>query len=186
MLSYNHIKIEAWMRRSEMGINNLCNLFAKELSDRTLYMCDEINSWRDALVRQIDDHVRDQRRLLEQEYRKQQNYIEDTRQQFIDATRPLEHSGNNERIDQLIAQCKALKFELAALEFPERTIPFIEFMTEEKLARKKRDEKKTDRTEYNKPRKNSSGGYDNLKTNNAGAHGSVTLNQTSTTFNQGK
>jgi hypothetical protein len=164
---------ESWMKRSEKAIHDLCNHFGKELSDQQLHMYQEINSWRDALIRQIEEHARDQIGFLKQEYQKQKNHIENIRRQFLDATRPLERTGNNEQVDQLLSQCRALKFELAALEFPERSIPFIQFMTEEQLVRKKQTERKTEKKEDNQSRSDLVGGYDNYNMSNAGAYVNV-------------
>lgn len=185
MSGYNVVMINTYMKRSEREIHNLCNNSARELFNRKFEMHQQINSWRDDLVRQIDDHVRDQTKALEREYEKQMNDVESARCQFLNATRPLEnYSGNNERIYQLVEQCKALRFELAALEFPERLVPFIQFMTEE-LIRKKQNERNTKKTTDNLPRSNVGGNRDNITTDNASAHGSGTSNQTSSTHNQG-
>jgi hypothetical protein len=162
------------MKPSEKAIHFVFNDFAKELDNRKREMLQEIINWRDAKVREIEEHASKQRSFLDQEFHRQGNFIQNSREQFINAVQPYVQIGDRQQIDQLIAQCKALKYELGAIEFSESSILFIQFMTEEQIARKKRDEKKADRTEGNKPPINSAGGYDNISTNNSGAYASAT------------
>ena len=45
---------------------------------------------------------------------------------FLDELQLHEKKNDDNRINQLLEQCRALKFELFALETTEQTIPFIE------------------------------------------------------------
>jgi hypothetical protein len=186
MAGYYQVAIDNYMSRSEREIYSLFNRYASQLYDRKWELLQGITSWRDALIRQIEEHASKQRSLLEQEYQKQVNYMDDVRRDFLNAARPHEQTGNNEQINQLLAQCKGLKIELAALEYSERPILYVEFMTEEQLVRKKQTERRTERKEDNQSRSNLAGGYDNYNMSTADAYGNVASNQKPTTSNPGK
>jgi ERCC4-type nuclease len=149
-------------------------------------MFQDINNRQGTQNRLIDDHAYEQKRLLEQEYQKQISYLEGSRNQFINASRPYELKGDNDQIDQLLVQCSALKCELAALQSSERTIRFIQFMTEEQIAQKKRNERNTERVDDSKFRNKTGGDYDNYTGNNPSAHGSSSTKMTSVAPNQTK
>jgi hypothetical protein len=135
-------------------------------------MVKDINNWQITQSRVIEDHAYQQKLLLEDEYRKQGSYLNNTRQQFINAARIYEHTSDNGQIDQLLVQCSALKCELAGLESSERTIRFIQFMTEEQIAQKKRNERNTERVDDSKFRNKTGGDYDNYHANDTGVRGS--------------
>jgi hypothetical protein len=172
------------MSQSEIKIHDLCNRFAKELFDRKWELSEEITQWRDTQIRRIDNHAREQRRLLEEEYQKQESYLNNTRDQFVTAAQRCEQTRDNVQIEQLLVQCNALKCELAALEFPEDKMLFIKFMTEDQLAQKKRNERNAEKNEDNKSRNKSGGDYDNYNASSTGAYGDSPSKLTSTTFKQ--
>jgi hypothetical protein len=152
----------SYMSQSEMRIHNSFDGYARDLSNRKQDMLNEILNWRNSLIHQIESHAREQLRL-DQEFQKQADCLHNTRNQFIDAARPHEQRGDDQQIRQLLQQCDALKVELGAFEFPERTLLFIQLMTEEQLARKKRNENNAQRIDDNKS-KNITHGDDSANT----------------------
>jgi hypothetical protein len=161
--------INDYMTHSEKRIHTLFNDYARDLSNRRQNMSIEISDWCRLLTHQIDSHAREQQRVLDQEFQKQADCLNSTRYQFIDAARPHEQRRDDDQIHQLLQQCNALKFELAALEFPERTVPFIQLLTEEQLVRKKRNENNAQRIDDNKSKNKT---HDNDSANNIDLYGS--------------
>ncbi len=91
------------MKPSERQVHTIFDGFTRKLDSQKSELQREIEHWRSAQIRLIDDHVREQSRLLQREYEKQRSLLNGTRQQFIDATQPYERTGNNEQIDLLLA-----------------------------------------------------------------------------------
>jgi hypothetical protein len=158
------------MNYLEYEIYALFERYATQLNDRKWELLTDITNWRDTQNRLIEEHASKQRSLLDQEYQKQVTYMGDLRQQYMAAVRPQKQARNDEQINQLLSQCKALKIELADFGYSDRSIPFIEFMNEEQRARRKQNERKTERTEDSKSRSNVGGGYDYYNTNSKDAH----------------
>lgn len=163
---YGYICTQYWMKDWERDIHNVFNLFAKELSDKGQSLFKEIETWRNDLVRQIDDHAAKQKRLLEQEYRRQKTDIQNNREQRLSVGRRRDNNVEDKQINQLISQCKALKFELGVSEYPENSIPFIKFMTEEQVAQSKLSEAKAEKKSDNTPQNNSSNNFQSFTGNN--------------------
>jgi hypothetical protein len=151
------------MKQSEREIYHLFNGYAKDLYDRRLNMFQEISDWSNVLIGQIQSHVQEQYRLLDQEYQNQERYLREKRNEFIETALIHEQKRDNEQIYQLIKQCNALKFELAVFEFPERVIPFIEV---NQASQKQQNERDAQRAQDNMYGVNSSGNYASDNGNN--------------------
>ena len=163
-------------------INDLCDRFGTELSNRKWNMTQEIDGWRNGLLVQINKHVEEQKRLLEQDYTRQRTDIDNFRRQYIDAARQHDYKNDNEQIRQIIVQCKGLKFELGALEFPNQPIPFAQFLTEGQLEQKKREESNARRAGDNTTQNNANRDFPNLSGNNTDQYANAYKQQTSTDF----
>jgi len=106
---------------------------SKELFDQRYKMGDEIANWRESLISKIQETATERRRLLDQEYKNQQHYLKEKRQEYIDQALIYEKNKDNEQIGQLITQCNALKFELTALEFSMSPHPYLTLITQDNL-----------------------------------------------------
>jgi hypothetical protein len=70
-----------------------------------------------------------QSRLLKQEYENQRYYLENKRQEYVNEVHIHKKKEKDEQIHRLMARCNASKFELAALEYPTRTMSYITLIT---------------------------------------------------------
>jgi hypothetical protein len=125
--------------RTEREIQMLFEGYQKTLYDQKLKMCDEITEWGDALIQSICKHTNLQKRYLELEYSKQVQDLNRSRNQFIEDLHVREQMKNTEEINQLLEQCRALKYQLATLETTVQTIPYIEVSCKKKSVIKNQD-----------------------------------------------
>jgi len=118
----------------DIDIHKIFDKHIDALFNQYRKMSDEIFTWGESMMSQIQENRTEQQDLLRQEYDNQQHYLEKKRQEYIDKTHIHKKKKEDEQIRQLMAQCDALKFELAALEYSTRTIPYIKVITQENLA----------------------------------------------------
>ena len=135
-----------WVKSWEKQINNLCESFKTELETCRRSMLQEIDVWGNALLAQIHSHILEQKNILNQEYLCQKADIDTIRRDYVDTGRKHDSNHDTEQINHLITQCKTLTFQLGALEFTERSLPFIVFLKEER-------EKQNQSTLGNDPKK---------------------------------
>jgi hypothetical protein len=155
--------------QTEREIHKLFAQHEKTLSAQKSKLFDDITQWGDALMRAIYKHVNYQKYLLEQEYVKQIEYLNTTCQGFIEELHVHEEMKNTQQMDQLLDQCKTLKFELAALEHHGQRIPFIQVPIKEAQVMN-RDEFDFIGTENDKLNNNSIAKDDNEIEDNTGAN----------------
>jgi hypothetical protein len=118
----------------DMDIGKIFDKYYTELSDQRRKMAEQILNWVEYVWCQIKDHMNEQKRLLDQEYENQQQYLEKKRQEYIDEALVYEKEKNNEQIHQLLAQCNALKFELTTFQYSPRTISYLTLIIQENPA----------------------------------------------------
>ncbi len=116
--------------RSETEICNLFERHIQALSDEKRKMINEINEWENNLIRQIQENVNKQTKLLEQQCKNQLDYLQTKRQEFLDTALIYEDRRDREEVRQLLEQCHALKFQLGSFDYPEQPIPFIQIQKE--------------------------------------------------------
>ncbi|CAF0882920.1 unnamed protein product [Rotaria sp. Silwood1] len=88
-------------------------------------MLNELNEWKEMFIEKIRRYVSKQIDGLEQEYDNEILYLKQQYKLFIDELYIREEVKTAEQIDQLLDRCKALKFELAALEYTERSVELL-------------------------------------------------------------
>jgi hypothetical protein len=113
--------------------------YQKTLLEQKQKLCDDITGWGDALIQSICKHANLQKCYLDQEYSRQVRELNESRNQFIEDLHVREQMKNTEEINQLLEQCRALKYQLAALEISEQTIPYIEVPCKKKLVKNNRN-----------------------------------------------
>ncbi|CAF2404213.1 unnamed protein product [Rotaria sp. Silwood2] len=119
--------------RSEKEINTLFQYYEKTLSGQKSKMLNDIGEWQDSFIHVIRQHAEKQIYRLEQEYDNEVRYLKQQCKLFIDELYRHEETNKAEKIDQLLDRCKALKFELAALEYIEQPIPLIQVTQRESV-----------------------------------------------------
>jgi hypothetical protein len=121
-----------WKSNTEVEIRKSFAQYAKALNVQKLKMCDEIVDWGDALIHSIAQHVNHQRYNLECEYSRRLNILNNTCDRYVGEIRVHEKINDTEQINQLLEQCKTLKFELDTLETSLQNIPFINVPSKKK------------------------------------------------------
>ncbi|CAF0841594.1 unnamed protein product [Adineta ricciae] len=94
---------------------------------------EQITDWSKTLIHQIQEHVNDQRKLLERVYEQKVSYFDSIRDQFLQRALVFEQQHDTAQMQQLINQCNALKSDIAFLVYNERPITSIQLVTEEQL-----------------------------------------------------
>jgi len=125
--------------QAETEIRKLFECYQKTLLAQKFKVYDDITEWADAITLSISKHAKQQKYYIEQEYSKQLRYLNETCNQFIEDLHVQQQMKNTEQINQLLEQCKALKFELAALETTVQTIPYIQVPCEKKSTIRNQD-----------------------------------------------
>ncbi|CAF1344780.1 unnamed protein product [Rotaria sordida] len=96
-------------------------------------MLTDINEWGDTLIHNICQHVNKQIDRITQEYDNEMRYLKQRYQLFIDELYIHEQTNTTEQVNQLLDRCKALKFELAALEYTQQPIQLIQVTQQESV-----------------------------------------------------
>lgn len=112
--------------RSETEISNLFERHMKTLVDEKQRMIDEIIEWEKNLIQQIQENVRRQKHLLEQQCRYEFEALKIKRKEYLDTALIYEQRNDREEVRRLLEQCHNLKLQLASFEYPEKFIPFVQ------------------------------------------------------------
>jgi hypothetical protein len=124
---------------TEVAIRKSFEQYATALNAQKLKMCDEITEWGDALINSIAQHTIQQKHNLECEYSRRLNTLNKTCDRYVGEIRVREKINDTQEINQLLEQCKTLKFELDTLETSIQNIPFIHVPSKKKSAIKNQD-----------------------------------------------
>jgi hypothetical protein len=135
---------------SETEIHHIFDHYTSMLCTTKWKIVDEITEWSKTLVNQIQEHVTQQRNLLEEEYAKKVSNLNTLRDQFIERALIYEEKKDTEQINLLLNQCNTLKVELAALIYVDRPIPSIQLIIEEQMTKQTGDECNVHKTEDEK------------------------------------
>ena len=112
--------------RSETEISNLFERHMKILIDEKQRIINELIEWEKNLIHQVQDNVRQQKHLLEQQCRYQYEMLKVKRQEYLDTALIYEQRQDREEVRRLLEQCHHLKLQLISFEYPEKIIPFIQ------------------------------------------------------------
>ncbi|UJR21008.1 hypothetical protein I4U23_024108 [Adineta vaga] len=121
------------LSQSEIEIRHFFKHLITTLCQQKWKIIDQISEWSKTLIRQIQDHVNDQRTHLEQVYEHKVSYLDSIRDQFLSRALIFEQHNDTEQMQQLINQCNTLKSDIALLVYIERPITSIQLLTEEHL-----------------------------------------------------
>ncbi|CAF1326690.1 unnamed protein product [Adineta steineri] len=119
------------LKQSEQEIRHVFRHLVTTLYSQKWKIVDQITDWSATLIRQIQEHVDDQRKLLDQIYEQKVSYLDTVRDQFLKQVLVYDEKNDIQQIHQLIKQCNNLKFEVAMLVYVERPIVSIQLMAEE-------------------------------------------------------
>jgi len=129
------------MKKAESEIRSLFERYNDTLVRQKKDVSDKLTKWSSELVHLIETHVNTQRKLLEQHFDMQKRFLDAERKKLIQQVAAQEKKKDNEQIDRLLAEYKALQLNLPKTEQYENPIPYIRVITEAQLALRKTDEK---------------------------------------------
>ncbi len=136
-------------------IKSLFDQYNATLLEQKKKMSEEITKWGSDLIREITQHVTDQKKLLEEQFENQRRAIEAKRKQSMSDLAKHDKKKDSEEINRLLAECKDLKFELTTFEYYNRGVEYIQVTTEDQLVEKSRNENGTEeKLSRNKSAKN--------------------------------
>ncbi|CAF1655611.1 unnamed protein product [Adineta ricciae] len=98
----------------------------QKLSDEKTMKIKEINDWEVNLIKRVEAHASVLRQQTQYEFNCQSRAFENKHRAFLETLACHGRNGNLDRIQQLLQECQALKFELNSFEYPEQNIPFIQ------------------------------------------------------------
>jgi hypothetical protein len=122
------------MKKSELEIFNLFEHHNKTLLKRREKIYEKLTNWGHELIRLIEDHVNNQKQILDQHFERQKRFLDSERKRFNTEVAAHEKKKESEQIDRLLAECKALKLNLPIIDQYENPITYIRVITEEQLA----------------------------------------------------
>lgn len=138
------------MSKSEQEIHNLFDEHCKTLLHHKKKLAKKITKWRNKLIDQIENHVVEQNNLLNQLFENTQHQIELERKNVLTHAASRHKKNNQENINRLITSCKALKFHLAQFHQYEKSIEYIEIITDNRLASEQQEDIKLPKTQENR------------------------------------
>ncbi|CAF0841634.1 unnamed protein product [Adineta ricciae] len=110
---------------AERTIEDYFNKHWQKLGAEKAMKMKEIDDWEVNLIRRVKEHASKQRQQAQFQFDCQSRALENRRHAFLETLVCHGRNGNLDRIQQLLEECQALKFELISFEYPEKNIPFI-------------------------------------------------------------
>ncbi|CAF3773402.1 unnamed protein product [Rotaria sordida] len=135
------------MKPLEAEIRHLFNHHISILCNQKWKIIDEITKWSTTLISQIQEHVTQQRKFLDQVYEKKVFCLNTIRDRILKQALIYEQKEDNEQVNQWLNQCNTLKLELATLNYINRPISTIQLVAEEQSIQPNTDEQNEQKTE---------------------------------------
>jgi hypothetical protein len=127
------------------------NNLSRDLDQERRTAEETIDDWAKTLHFTIGEHVKEQKNLLASYYNDRKEVLDKKRAESIDEVYKFYQPYDYNQLNNLMEQCKRLKFELsAAFDYETRPISFILCLTKEHLAQKKKNESNTTKPGYYK------------------------------------
>jgi len=157
------------MKKSELEIFNLFEHHNETLLKRRGKIYEKLTSWGRELICLIEDHVNNQKQILDQHFERQKRFLDSERKRFNVEVAVQEKKKDSEQIDRLLAECKALKLNLPIIYQCESPITSMRVITEEQLALMKADRNNVHQPKENQYQNRSPEDNDHGTGNNASA-----------------
>ncbi|CAF0920817.1 unnamed protein product [Rotaria sordida] len=132
------------MKPLEAEIRHLFNHHMSMLCNQKWKIIDEITKWSTTLISQIQEHVTQQRKFLDQVYEKKVFCLNTIRDRILKQALIYEQKEDNEQVNQWLNQCNTLKLELATLNYINRPISTIQLVAEEQSIQPNTDDEQNE------------------------------------------
>jgi len=121
--------------------------YVKDLQDERLKTEESINHWAETLHFQINEHAREQKTLLKSYCSSRQDILYAKKQEIMDEMRKWDLQYDYDQMRNILEQCRTLKFELLVeFDYENQPLSFIQCVTKEHLAQKKKNESNAAKT----------------------------------------
>jgi hypothetical protein len=157
------------MKKSEPEICSLFERYNETLVKRKKEIAERLTKWGKDLIRQIEDHVNNQKKFLDQHFERQKRFLDSERKRFNTEVAAHEKKKESEQIARLLAECKALKLNLPIIDQYENPSIYIRVTTEEQLALIKAEKNNVQQPKENQYQNRSTEDNDHGTGNNASA-----------------
>ena len=111
---------------AERIINDYFNKHWQKLDAEKAMKIKEIDDWEINLIGRVKAHASRQKQQAQFDFDCQWRACQDKHRAFLETLACHQRNQNLDRIQQLLQECQALKFELNSFEYPEQNIPFIQ------------------------------------------------------------
>jgi hypothetical protein len=137
------------MTKPETEIRSLFERYNETLVKQKKEVLERLTKWGNELVRLVEDHVNRQKKILDQHVDAQKRFLDAERKRFNAEIAAQKKKKDNEQIERLLAECKALKLDLPIIDQYEQPMSYMRVMTEAQLPPRKTDENSVHKTEEN-------------------------------------
>jgi hypothetical protein len=129
-------------------MNILFDKLTKDLYAERSKIEESINAWADTLRFQIEDHVSEQKSLLQSYYNDRKRILDQKRYETDNEIRKYYSQYEYNKIQDLLGRCKTLKFELLVkFTYKDQPLSFIQCVTKEHLEQQNKNESSATKTE---------------------------------------
>jgi hypothetical protein len=119
----------------------------KDLQDERLKTEESINNWAETLHFQINEHAKEQKTLLQSYCSNRQGILHAKKQEIVDEMCKWDLQYHYDQMRNILEQCRTLKFELLVeFDYENQPLSFIQCVTKEHLAQKKKNESNAAKT----------------------------------------
>jgi hypothetical protein len=184
--SYTMSRLPPKTIQSETEIRNIFDHHRKALNEQKRKTHDKITEWEDDLIRQVQENATKQKAFVDAECENQISYLSTKRQEFVATASIHEKKDDREAICQLLDECRAVKVELAILEYPEQPTRFVQIKKVKQRTEVNPDSPRTDKSRENRADKKSTVNDNSTTDDNENARTVASARSTSTDSNQTK
>ena len=131
------------MKKIESEVNQSLKQYHQLLSKQKNEVTDALMKWREECIKQIEDHVDEQKKYLEKYFETYEKFLENKCQECLTETQKLKKKNQDDRIKQLITECQVLEHIVAKLDKCEQSITFMNVVTEEQSQLKQQENSQT-------------------------------------------
>lgn len=121
------------LKQPEIDIHRAFNRHISLIFAKKWEILDEITQWGEKNIAQIEEHVEQQKKIVEQEYAVKITNLNSVRSHMLKHVVHLVEQQNTEQINQLLSQCQNLKEELVKIKYIVVPVSTIKVFTDEKV-----------------------------------------------------
>ena len=126
-------------RKDARNISSIFDRHITELKQRVQDAEVDINDWGGTLQRRISEHVKQQKRLLQQYHNDEYNVLCREKNEALQSAHTYQR--DDEQLDQLREKCRSLKLELFTIDYDTEPILFVRCLRPSEMAKRSEKER---------------------------------------------